>query len=70
MLFKNFFSLSLFVPSLKRKKPEAIKKKGTAVRARMRVSIKFPVSLISARGEVCIITTSTAAASLKESNAG
>ena len=70
VLFRNFLSFSLSVPSLKRKKPEVIKKKGTAMRAIMRVSIKSAAELISESGEVCMAITSIAAISLKASRAG
>ena len=49
------------------KKPLAMKKNGTAVRAISLVNTKSAVALQEARGEVCMATTSSAAAMRKRS---
>ena len=68
VFFINFFSLSSLRDYLEIKKnPEVIKKNGTATRAKIRVSIKSPVWVKEAKGEVCIVMTKTAAIRRKKS---
>jgi len=58
----NRFNFSKGSPSPEnRKKPDVIKKKGTAILPIMRVKIKSPVSLKEESGDVWIATTSSAA---------
>ena len=70
VFFKKRFIFEERSAPPKIKKPELIKKKGTARRAIMRVNIKLPVWLKWARGEVWMAITRTAAISLKASRAG